>query len=67
MADFHITSANNGTTLIRPITAKAEVFWKENNFFKYVVDNMAEHYVIKSVDSDHICQKIRENSMDFTA
>jgi len=67
MADFHLTSANDGTTLIRPITAKAEVFWQNNNLFQYVVDNYAEHYVIKSNDSNHICQLIRENDMDFAS
>ena len=65
MADFHLTSANDGTTLIRPISARAEVFWKENNFFKYVVDNSAEHYVILDTNKQVICDEIRKNDMDF--
>lgn len=65
MADFHLTSANDGTTLIRPISARAEVFWKENNFFKYVVDNAAEHYVILDTNKQVICDEIRKNDMDF--
>ena len=66
MADFHLTSANDGTTLIRPISARAEVFWKENDFFKYVVDNEAEHYVILDKNKQLICDEIRENNMDFS-
>jgi hypothetical protein len=65
MADFHLTSANDGTTLIRPVSARAEVFWKENNFFKYVVDNEAEHYVILDKNRQKICDEIRNNDMDF--
>jgi len=65
MADFHLTSANDGTTLIRPVSARAEVFWKENNFFKYVVDNEAEHYVILNENRQKICDEIRNNDMDF--
>jgi len=65
MSDFQIMSANDGTHYIRPITAKAEVFWKQNNLFKYVIDNTNDFYVIKSIDSQVICDKIRQNDMDF--
>lgn len=65
--DFTYTSANNGTSLIRPITARAETWFKENNIMKYVVDNTEDFYVIKSVDGPTICDKIRKSGMDFTS
>jgi predicted transcriptional regulator len=65
--DFVCTSANDGTHLIRPITARAEVFWQSKGFFKYVIDNNADFYIIKSVDSEKICNEIRQNNMDFTS
>ena len=50
--DFVCTSANDGTHYFRPITARAEVFWKENNFTqKYVIDNTEDYYIVKSVNS----------------
>ena len=65
--DFVCTSANDGTHLIRPITARAEVFWQSKGFFKYVIDNNADFYIIKSVDSEKICNEIREAGLDFTS
>ena len=65
MADFHLTSANYGTTLIRPISARGHTFWQEKNFNKFVVDNTAEHYVILTKNQQKICDEIRENNMDF--
>ena len=37
--DFVYTSANDGTSFIRPITARAETWFKENNIMKLVIDN----------------------------
>jgi hypothetical protein len=66
--DFVCTSANDGTHYFRPITARAEVFWKENNFTqKYVIDNTEDYYIVKSVNSEIICDEIRKNNMDFTS
>ena len=66
--DFVCTSANDGTHYFRPVTARAETFWKENNFTqKYVIDNTEDYYIVKSVDSEKICNAIRENNMDFTS
>ena len=65
--DFVYTSANDGTCLIRPLSARAEVFWQSNNLYSYVVDNTSDYYVIKAVDGPTICQKIRESGMNFTS
>ena len=64
--DFHLTSKNDGTTLIRPISARGHTFWQEKNFNKFVVDNTAEHYVILTENQPKICDEIRENNMDFS-
>ena len=43
IGDFICSSANDGTHYFRPVSARAEVFWKENNFTqKYVIDNTTE-------------------------
>ena len=63
--DFHLTSNNDGTTLIRPISARGHTFWQEKNFNKFVVDNTAEHYVILDTNKQVICDEIRKNDMDF--
>ena len=63
--DFRLTSANDGTFLIRPVSAKGEVFWKENNLYRFVCDNKSEYYVIRSENQHEICDLIRENDMDF--
>tara|TARA_B100002019_G_scaffold219516_1_gene192176 strand:+ start:252 stop:461 length:210 start_codon:yes stop_codon:yes gene_type:complete len=65
-ADFVYTSANDGTCLIRPLTAKAETFWKENNLISKVIDNNEDYYIIKAVDGPDICSKIRESGMNFS-
>ena len=65
--DFVYTSANNGTSLIRPITARAETWFKENNIMKLVIDNTEDYYVIKSVDGPGLCDKIRKSGMEFTS
>lgn len=66
--DFVCTSANDGTHYFRPVTARAETFWKENNFTqKYVIDNTEEYYIVKSVNSGAICDAIRQADMDFTS
>tara|TARA_Y100001958_G_C20989638_1_gene377678 strand:+ start:398 stop:607 length:210 start_codon:yes stop_codon:yes gene_type:complete len=66
-ADFVYTSANDGTCLIRPLTARAETFWKENNLISKVIDNNEDYYIIKAVDGPGICSKIRESGMDFSS
>ena len=66
-SDFVYTSANNGTSLIRPVSAKAETWFKENNIMKLVIDNTEDFYVIKSVDGPDLCDRIRKNGMDFTS
>jgi hypothetical protein len=63
--DFHLTSNNDGTTLIRPISARGHTFWQEKNFNKFVVDNTAEHYVILTENQSKICDEIRNNDLDF--
>ena len=65
--DFVYTSANDGTCLIRPISARAETFWKENNFISKVIDNTEDYYIIKAVDGPNLCQKIRESGLNFTS
>ena len=65
--DFVCTSANNGTHLFRPITARAHTLWQEKGFINYVIDNTEDYYIVKSVDSKAICDKIRNNNMDFTS
>ena len=65
--DFVYTSANDGTSLIRPVTARAETWFKENNIISKVIDNTEDYYVIKSVDGPDLCKKIRESCMDFTS
>ena len=65
--DFVCTSANDGTHLFRPITARAHTFWQQEDFNRFVIDNNEDYYIVKSVDSKEICTKIRANSMDFTA
>ena len=65
-ADFVYTSANDGTSLIRPVSARAETWFKDNNIMKKVIDNTEDFYVIKSVDGPDICKKIRDSGMDFT-
>ena len=64
--DFHLTSNNDGTTLIRPISARGHTFWQKKNFNRFVVDNTAEHYVILTENQTKICDEIRENDMDFS-
>ena len=65
--DFVCTSANDGTTLFRPVTARAHTFRQKQNYNRLVVDNTEDYYVVKSVDSGKICNEIRQNSMDFTS
>jgi|SaaInlV_125m_DNA_1040241.scaffolds.fasta_scaffold00288_20 hypothetical protein len=66
--DFHLTSANDGTFLIRPITARAEVWWKDNDMRKkYVVDNTAQDFcIIDSKNQRKVCDEIRKNNFDFS-
>ena len=65
--DFVCTSANDGTTLIRPVSAQGHTFWMSKNMNKYVVDNNSEYYIVKSVDAEVICDEIRKAGLDFTS
>ena len=65
--DFVCTSANDGTTLFRPITARAQTLWQEKGWINYVIDNNEDYYIVKSVNSQKICDEIRKNNMDFTS
>ena len=65
--DFVCTSANDGTHLFRPVSAKGHTFWMSNNMNKYVVDNNSEYYIVKSVDAKVICDEIREAGLDFSS
>ena len=65
--DFVCTSPNDGTHFIRPVSARGHTFWQDSGFSKYVIDNNEDYYIIKSVDSQKICDEIRKNNMDFTS
>jgi hypothetical protein len=65
--DFVCTSANDGTHLFRPITAKAQTLWQEKGFNNYVIDNNEDYYIVKSVNSQKICDEIRKNNLNFTS
>lgn len=65
--DFVCTSANDGTTLIRPVSVQGHTFWMSKNMNQYVVDNDEDFYIIKSVDSEKVCNEIREAGLDFTS
>ena len=67
IGDFVCTSANDGTHLFRPVSARGQTFWQQQNFNRLVIDNNEEYYIVKSVDSGTICEKIRQNNMDFTS
>ena len=41
IGDFVCTSANDGTHLFRPISARAQTLWQEKGFNNYVVDNLS--------------------------
>ena len=65
--DFVCTSANDGTHLFRPVSARGHTFWQKQNFNRFVIDNNEDYYIVKSVDSEQICNEIRQNNMDFTS
>ena len=67
IGDFVCTSANDGTTLFRPITARAQTLLQEKGWINYVIDNNEDYYIVKSVNSQKICDEIRKNNMDFTS
>tara|TARA_B100000989_G_C19147538_1_gene305986 strand:+ start:216 stop:422 length:207 start_codon:yes stop_codon:yes gene_type:complete len=66
--DFQLTSANDGTFLIRPVSARAEVWWKDNNMNeRFVVDNTVNDFkVILTENNKKVCDEIRQNNFDFT-
>jgi hypothetical protein len=53
--------------LFRPVSARGHTFWQKQNFNKFVIDNNEEFYIVKSVNSKEICDKIREADLDFTS
>lgn len=65
--DIVCTSANDGTHLFRPVSAKAQTFWINENMNKYVIDNNSEYYIVKSVDAEVVCNEIRKAGLDFTS
>ena len=65
--DFVVSSANDGTHLFRPVSARAHTFWQAQNYNKFVIDNTEDYYIVKSVDSEKICNEIRENNFSFTS
>jgi hypothetical protein len=65
--DFVCSSPNDGTHYFRPVTARAQTFWQKQNYNRFVVDNTEDYYIVKSVDSEKICNEIRQNNMDFTS
>ena len=65
--DFVCTSANDGTHYFRPISARTQTLWQEKGFNNYVIDNNEDYYIVKSVNSQKICDEIRKNNMDFTS
>ena len=67
IGDFVCTSANDGTTYFRPITARAHTLWQKMGWINYVIDNNEDYYIVKSVNSQKICDEIRKNNMDFTS
>ena len=67
IGDFVCTSANDGTHFFRPVSANAHTFWQDKGFNKYVIDNNEDYYIVKSVDSQKICDEIRKNNFNFTS
>jgi len=67
IGDFVCTSANDGTHLFRPVSARAHTFWQKQNLNRFVVDNNEDFYIVKSENSKVICDEIRQNNMDFTS
>ena len=65
--DFVCTSANDGTHYFRPVSARGHTFWQDSGFSKYVIDNNEDYYIVKSVDSQKICDEIRKNNFNFTS
>ena len=65
--DFVCSSPNDGTHYFRPVTARAHTFWQSQNYNRFVIDNNEDDYIVKSVDSQKICDEIRKNNMDFTS
>ena len=65
--DFVVSSANDGTHLFRPVSARGHTFWQKQNYNRFVIDNNEDYYIVKSVDSEKICNEIRQNNMDFSS
>ena len=67
IGDFVCTSKNDGTHYFRPISAKAHTLWQEKGFNRFVIDNNEDYYIVKSVDSQEICNEIIKNNLDITS
>ena len=39
----------------------------KNKILKFVIDNNEDYYIVKSVDSQKICDEIRKNNFSFTS
>ena len=65
--DFVCTNANDGTTLFEPVSGSEDILSELNTRLlnQYVIDNTEDYYIVKSVDSEKICNEIRQNCMDF--
>ena len=65
--DFQLTSANDGTFLIRPVSARAQVWWTDTRMAeRFVVDNtQIDFAVILSENQKKACDEIRQNNFDF--
>ena len=47
IGDFVCTSANDGTHLFRPVSARGHTFWQKQNFNRFVIDNNEDYYIVK--------------------
>ena len=66
--DFVCTRTNDGTHYFRPVfLLRGHTFWQTQNYNQYVIDNNEDYYIVKSVNSEKICNEIRQNNMDFTS
>lgn len=67
MGDFHLTSSNDGTFLIRPVSARGQVWWESGWIKKYIVDNTINDFaIILTKNQKVVCDEIRKNNFDFS-
>ena len=58
--DFVCSSPNDGTHYFRPSDCWKQTFWISQNYNRFVIDNNEDYYIVKSVDSEKICDEIRK-------